>query len=212
MSTQVTGTLDARRRRASARPRLTKPRGLARWLFSTNHKDIGTLYLLFSLAMLFTGGSLAMVIRAECFQRAAVRRSALLQPDDDGARPRWCSGTGDAGLRRPWPNWMIPAMIGAPGTWRCRGSTTGASGSRRARSPSRCPRCSWKGGAPAAGWTFLRAAVDQVQRRFDLLLRARGAPDGVSLDHGAINVIVNHAGTVRRAWVDEAAAVRCGPG
>ena len=44
------------------------PRGLTRWIFTTNHKDIGTLYLLFSLLMFFVGGSMALVIRAELFQ------------------------------------------------------------------------------------------------------------------------------------------------
>jgi cytochrome c oxidase subunit 1 len=38
-----------------------------RWITTTNHKDIGTLYLLFSLLMLFVGGGMAMVIRAELF-------------------------------------------------------------------------------------------------------------------------------------------------
>ena len=42
-------------------------KGLTRWLYTTNHKDIGTLYLWFSFLMLFIGGAMAMVIRAELF-------------------------------------------------------------------------------------------------------------------------------------------------
>ncbi len=40
-------------------------KGLLRWIKTTNHKDIGTLYLWFAFAMLIVGGALAMGIRAE---------------------------------------------------------------------------------------------------------------------------------------------------
>ncbi|MCK4676473.1 MAG: cytochrome c oxidase subunit I, partial [Gammaproteobacteria bacterium] len=44
-----------------------KPTGIGRWLFSTNHKDIGTMYLFFALFMLFLGGASAMILRMELF-------------------------------------------------------------------------------------------------------------------------------------------------
>ena len=43
-------------------------KGLTRWLYTTNHKDIGSLYLWFSFAMFLIGGAMALVIRAELFQ------------------------------------------------------------------------------------------------------------------------------------------------
>ena len=43
-------------------------KGLTRWLFTTNHKDIGSMYLWFSFAMFLLGGSFALVIRSELFQ------------------------------------------------------------------------------------------------------------------------------------------------
>ncbi|HEX2567667.1 MAG TPA: cytochrome c oxidase subunit I, partial [Burkholderiales bacterium] len=42
--------------------------GLMRWITTTNHKDIGTLYLWFSFIMFLTGGTMALVIRAELFE------------------------------------------------------------------------------------------------------------------------------------------------
>ena len=91
-----------------------KPTGLKRWFFSTNHKDIGTLYLIFALTMFFVGGSMAMIIRAELFQpglqfvdpqfyNSMVTVHALIMIFG-AVMP---AGVGLA-------NWMIPLMIGAP--------------------------------------------------------------------------------------------------
>ena len=44
------------------------PYSIKRWLFTTNHKDIGTLYLWFSFIMFLIGGVMALIIRTELFE------------------------------------------------------------------------------------------------------------------------------------------------
>src|SRR5580698_10288070 len=44
------------------------PRGIMRWIRTTNHKDLGTLYLWFSFTMFFIGGVMSLIIRAELYK------------------------------------------------------------------------------------------------------------------------------------------------
>ncbi len=92
-----------------------KPHGfLHRWLFTTNHKDIGTLYLVFSLTMFFIGGSMAMIIRAELFQPGM----QLVQPEFFNEMTTMHALIMIFGAIMPafvgLANWLIPMMIGAP--------------------------------------------------------------------------------------------------
>ena len=75
---------------------------IERWFFSTNHKDIGTLYLIFCFVMFIIGARMSVVIRAELMTAGpAVRRARVLQPDDHHARAGDDLRRRDAGLRRP---------------------------------------------------------------------------------------------------------------
>lgn len=90
------------------------PKGIGRWLFSTNHKDIGTMYLFFALFMLFSGGAMAMLIRAELFMPGL----QLVEPDFYNNLVTDHALIMIFGMVMPaaagMANWMIPMMIGAP--------------------------------------------------------------------------------------------------
>src|SRR5574337_737516 len=85
-----------------------------RWCMSTNHKDIGTLYLIFALTMFFIGGSFAMTIRAELFKPGL----QLVQPYFFNELTTMHGLIMIFGAIMPafvgLGNWMIPMMVGAP--------------------------------------------------------------------------------------------------
>ena len=88
--------------------------GLMRWVYTTNHKDIGTLYLWFSLIMFFIGGAMALVIRAELFQPGI----QIVDPMFFNSMTTMHAIVMIFGVVMPafvgLANWMIPMMIGAP--------------------------------------------------------------------------------------------------
>lgn len=85
-----------------------------RWFFSTNHKDIGTLYLGFSFIMFIIGAAMSVVIRAELAQPGLqfVKPEFFNQMTTVHALVMIFGGVMPAfvGLA----NWMIPLQIGAP--------------------------------------------------------------------------------------------------
>lgn len=91
-----------------------KPGGIGRWLFSTNHKDIGSMYLWFAFIMFFVGGSLALIIRAELFQPGL----QIVEPDFFNQLTTLHGLIMVFGVIMPafvgLANWQLPMMIGAP--------------------------------------------------------------------------------------------------
>jgi cytochrome c oxidase subunit 1 len=163
-------------------------KGLMRWVTTTNHKDIGTLYMVTSLIMFMVGGAMALVIRAELFEpgmqfvdpmffNSMTTLHALIMVFG-AVMPAF------AGLA----NWMIPMMIGSP--------------------DMALPRLNnwsfWllpfavlmlvstlfmEGGAAAAGWTLYPPLVLQTGAAFPFTIFTIHIL-GVSSILAAINIIV----------------------
>jgi cytochrome c oxidase subunit 1 len=87
---------------------------IARWVLTTNHKEIGTLYLWLSFTLFFIAGAMAMLIRAELFQPGI----QLLHPEFYNQMVTLHGLVMVFGAVMPafvgLANWMIPIMIGAP--------------------------------------------------------------------------------------------------
>jgi len=87
---------------------------ISRWLFTTNHKDIGTLYLILSGTLFFIAGLFAMLIRLELFQPGL----DYFQPNFYNQLVTMHGLIMIFGAIMPafvgLANWMIPLMIGAP--------------------------------------------------------------------------------------------------
>ncbi len=88
--------------------------GIMRWVTTTNHKDIGTLYLWFSFIMFMVGGAMAMAIRLELFQPGI----QFFNPDLFNQFTTMHGLIMVFGAIMPafvgFANWQIPMMIGAP--------------------------------------------------------------------------------------------------
>src|SRR5579863_2987313 len=165
-----------------------KPHGFwNRWLTTTNHKDIGTLYLVFSGIMFFIGGSFAMLIRLELFQPGL----QLVDPAFFHEMTTMHALIMIFGAVMPGfvglANWMIPMQLGAP--------------------DMALPRLNnlsfWilpfaftlllstlfmPGGAPAAGWTMYPPLVLQTGDAMPMLVFAVHLM-GASSIMGAINIV-----------------------
>src|SRR5271154_2599417 len=90
------------------------PRGIMRWIMTTNHKDIGTLYLWFSFIMFLSGGVMALAIRAELFQPGL----QLVEPEFfnqlNTVHGLIMIFLAIMPAAVGFANWQVPLMIGAP--------------------------------------------------------------------------------------------------
>src|SRR5581483_2168610 len=164
------------------------PTGVMRWITTTNHKDIGTLYLSFALLMFFIGGSMAMIIRAELFKpglqfvdpmffNSMTTMHALFMVFG-AVMPAW---TGLA-------NWQIPLQVGAPDMALPRLNNFSFWILPFAFTLLFCT-IFVPGGGPAGGWTMYPPLMLQGGDSFPMVIFAIHLM-GASSILGAINVIV----------------------
>ncbi|WP_332671455.1 cytochrome c oxidase subunit I [Aromatoleum sp.] len=164
------------------------PTGLMRWVTTTNHKDIGTMYLIFAFVMFLSGGVLALTIRAELFQPGL----QIVQPEFFNQLTTMHGLVMIFGAIMPafvgFANWQIPLMIGASDMafarmnnwsfWLLPPAAILLIGSFFV-----------PGGATAAGWTMYAPLSVQMGIGQDMAIFAVHIM-GISSIMGAINIIV----------------------
>ena len=164
------------------------PTGLMRWITTTNHKDIGTMYLVLALVMFFAGGVMALTIRAELFQPGM----QVVQPEFFNQLTTMHGLVMVFGAIMPafvgFANWQIPLMIGASDMafarmnnwsfWLLPPAGLLLIGSFFV-----------PGGATAAGWTLYAPLSVQMGMGMDMAIFAVHIM-GASSIMGAINIVV----------------------
>jgi len=165
-----------------------QPHGWRRWLFATNHKDIGTMYLIFSFVSLLAGGVMALGIRLELFQPGL----QYFRPEFFNQLTTMHGLVMVFGAIMPafvgFANWMIPLQIGAADMafarmnnlsfWILPVAAILLFGSFLA-----------PGGAPAGGWTLYAPLSLQMGPGMDMAIFALHLL-GASSIMGSINIIV----------------------
>ncbi len=161
--------------------------GIMRWITTTNHKDIGTLYLWFSGTMFLVGGILAMGIRAELFMPGL----QVWNPEFFNQLTTMHGLIMVFGAIMPafvgFANWQVPMMIGAPDM---------AFGRLNNWSFWLLPFAASlliisffvPGGATGAGWTLYAPLTVQMGPGMDLAIFALHIM-GASSIMGSINII-----------------------
>ncbi|MGI4984740.1 MAG: cytochrome c oxidase subunit I [Janthinobacterium lividum] len=164
------------------------PVGWRRWLLATNHKDIGTLYLIFSFTMFMVGGVMALMIRTELFEPGL----QIMRPEFFNQLTTSHGLYMIFGAIMPafvgFANWMIPLQIGASDMafarmnnlsfWLLPVASLLLIGSYFV-----------PGGATAAGWTLYAPLSVQMGPGMDMAIFAIHLM-GASSIMGGINIIV----------------------
>jgi cytochrome c oxidase subunit I len=163
------------------------PTGFMRWVTTTNHKDIGTLYLWFSFTMFMVGGVLALMLRAELFQPGL----QLWEPHFFNQLTTMHGLIMVFGAIMPafvgFANWQVPLMIGAPDMAFARMNNW----SFWLLPPAAIllvVSFFVPGGATAAGWTIYTPLSTQMGPGMDLAIFALHIM-GASSIMGSINII-----------------------